>query len=548
MPSRTNSGATRSAGAHRRLGEHVADRRRGPQPTQSSGRKHRGHRTSRTADNRWDETGRNRPVMSHRSPRARRRWRQRRRRPRVTPKRPRSRARRRRRLARCSDRSRRAGRPIRSAASARAADPLPSTTTSAARSVATSAPEGARATVEYASTAVTSWPRARKPSTSDDEARSPWATSTADEPGWNAASRPSTRWSSGTRSAGRPASCSRVEAVAAPTAASRTRDAVGRRLPDGTGTVDRRDDKPVEPLQHGQRLAQPDAPIGRRTRLGQRHVVDHGAVIAQPIGELARPLLGQDDAATVEWAVHHAPTASRRGQRAQQRPRPIRRCSSPTSMRSRNTVPPVAGQERIERCPVTVRPDGQRAAGAELVQEGALDDHRVARRRVIDRRERRRRGGVAVAALDGDTALADGRHEPGGFQALGDPVRQTEHLQCCDRHHDRAAVRDLFEAPSDVAAQLDEREIGSLGGQLRSPAHRTGRDRRARRGPPSVAPISASAGSRRSQNAPITRPAGVSLGRSLAEWTATSARPSSTACWISLTNTPCPPIVCSATD
>ena len=51
----------------------------------------------------------------------------------------------------------------------------------------------------------------------------------------------------------------------------------------------------------------------------------------------------------------------------------------------------------------------------------------------------------------------------------------------------------------------------------------------------------ASRRSARSGTAAITRPSGVAEGRSLAEWTARSARPSSTAAWTSLTNTPLPP-------
>ena len=58
-------------------------------------------------------------------------------------------------------------------------------------------------------------------------------------------------------------------------------------------------------------------------------------------------------------------------------------------------------------------------------------------------------------------------------------------------------------------------------------------------------PTRASRGSARSGMATRVRPSGVSAGKSLAEWTATSARPSRTAFWTSLTNTPWPPI-CSS--
>src|SRR6056297_257720 len=65
---------------------------------------------------------------------------------------------------------------------------------------------------------------------------------------------------------------------------------------------------------------------------------------------------------------------------------------------------------------------------------------------------------------------------------------------------------------------------------------------------PSSAPTSASRGSRRAQNAAITRPSAGSDGRSLAECTARSARPSSTARCTSLTKTPWPPMTWSGTS
>ena len=69
-----------------------------------------------------------------------------------------------------------------------------------------------------------------------------------------------------------------------------------------------------------------------------------------------------------------------------------------------------------------------------------------------------------------------------------------------------------------------------------------------RRQPGEGRPTSASAGSRRAQKAPIASASWVTDGRSLAECTATSARPSSTAYWTSLTNTPWPPMTCSGTS
>src|SRR6266508_108200 len=60
---------------------------------------------------------------------------------------------------------------------------------------------------------------------------------------------------------------------------------------------------------------------------------------------------------------------------------------------------------------------------------------------------------------------------------------------------------------------------------------------------PRRAPTMASRGSPRSGTPASSRPVGGNEGRSLAEWTARSARPDSTAASTSLTNTPFPPIV-----
>ena len=134
-------------------------------------------------------------------------------------------------------------------------------------------------------------------------------------------------------------------------------------------------------------------------------------------------------------------------------------------------------------------------------------------------------------------------------RTLGDPIGQPEDLERGDRHHDRAAVGDLREPGVDVAAQLDELEVGTDRRELGAAADRAGgdgapcaSDRRA------SAPTSASAGSRRSQNAASARPSAGADGRSLAECTARSARPSSTARCTSLTNTPWPPITWSGTS
>ena len=88
-----------------------------------------------------------------------------------------------------------------------------------------------------------------------------------------------------------------------------------------------------------------------------------------------------------------------------------------------------------------------------------------------------------------------------------------------------------------------ETEVGTRGGELCPPPHGPGRharaggeiiERRTRRARRGVGALG--------NRARSTRPGVTSDGRSLAECTATSARPSSTACCTSFTNTPVPPI------
>ncbi len=100
----------------------------------------------------------------------------------------------------------------------------------------------------------------------------------------------------------------------------------------------------------------------------------------------------------------------------------------------------------------------------------------------------------------------------------------------------------LLEAGGDVAPQLGEREVGPPRRELRAPPHRTGRHARPAGSASRVDPTSASRGSARSGTAASTSPRARPIaGRSLAECTARSARPSSTACCTSFTKMPVPP-------
>ena len=171
---------------------------------------------------------------------------------------------------------------------------------------------------------------------------------------------------------------------------------------------------------------------------------------------------------------------------------------------------------------------------------------------VVDRGQQR---GACVdvvgAALDGDAALADGRHEPRADRAARRSRSVSPRIsQRGDGHHDRPAVGHLRQAAW-RCCRAARRTSGRAAPRPAGPAGAPTRWRPSRPGASSVerSPRRARRPGRGGRmKAPITSPSWASTGRSLAECTATSARPSSTACCTSLTNTPCPPIVCSGTS
>ena len=159
---------------------------------------------------------------------------------------------------------------------------------------------------------------------------------------------------------------------------------------------------------------------------------------------------------------------------------------------------------QLER--VDVRADRQRAARSELGQERPLDLDLATRLRVVDAGERGGDVAVVGATLDRDASLADGRHELGRIEDLGDPVGQIEDLEGGHGHHDRAVDRDLRQPGLDVAAQLLEPQIGARPADLAPPPNRPGGDGRAgRHVDRGGQPTSASAAVRRSQKAASTQ-------------------------------------------
>ena len=206
-------------------------------------------------------------------------------------------------------------------------------------------------------------------------------------------------------------------------------------------------------------------------------------------------------------------------------------------------------QQRLEPQPAVTVGFGQRAArevaaATELGEVRALGGDGGAHLGVVDRRRgargsRRRRRGTRPPARPARPAAArprDRRARRSGRRARAGrapPPRATM----------ASKPRRLLEPGRDVAAQLGEAEVGSQRRELRPPPHRSGADAPARRDlverPPDervarVPPLG--------HGGEHEARARSSAGRSLAECTATSARPSSTACSTSFTNTPVPPM------
>ena len=166
----------------------------------------------------------------------------------------------------------------------------------------------------------------------------------------------------------------------------------------------------------------------------------------------------------------------------------------------------------------------ERALGADLRVRRAASSIAVERARG----SRRRRPGTPPRARPGATCGSS----TDGSSALGDRGRRARAGRARPRRRRSASnSAGLLEAGRDVAAQLAEREVGPQRGELGAPAHRARSPTRApgRAARRACDPTSASRGSPRSGTAASTRPAGVPAGRSLAECTARSARPSSTA-------------------
>ena len=181
------------------------------------------------------------------------------------------------------------------------------------------------------------------------------------------------------------------------------------------------------------------------------------------------------------------PTRSRRGRRPACRSSP----PAPRPPRARRRARPSASRSVI----VCAR-GLDRVVGARLERQGPLA---------------RRRRQLLGLELEGDLLLAPEPAQPGGGQH--EPVE--------------VAVREPPQAGVDVAAQLDQLEVGPQRQQLGAAAQARGPDAGALGDllERAAAPTKASRGSSRAGTPAISSPSGSSVGRSLAECTARSTSP-----------------------
>ena len=189
-------------------------------------------------------------------------------------------------------------------------------------------------------------------------------------------------------------------------------------------------------------------------------------------------------------------------------------------------------------------PHRPHAASPELGQERPLGAQARVGRRVVQRlggrgRERRRRASASTARSPCPGAGVRDVHRRGAWSrpataraAAGRrrpaPARRPPRARAC-----RAGCR-RCPGSARSTGRAGSRGAGPpAGGCPSRPGRPTGRASR-----PPAGPISTSRGSSRGGTATIASPSGISPGRSLAEWTARSARPSRSASSSSFTNMP----------
>ena len=192
--------------------------------------------------------------------------------------------------------------------------------------------------------------------------------------------------------------------------------------------------------------------------------------------------------------------------------------------------------------------DRKRASTAQLTEKRPFDLHPMSRRPVVDRGE----------CVDGRASSA--RHstatQPCPTAGTNCSMSISSSIRSVISRISSAARAITIAPPSGIlpsrVSMLPRSSTNDRSGRTAASCARRRTDPEATvapsASPSSVEPTSTSCGLRRSVNAAITRPAAGSDGRSFAEWTARSARPSRTARWTSLTNTPCPPIVWRGTS
>jgi hypothetical protein len=129
-----------------------------------------------------------------------------------------------------------------------------------------------------------------------------------------------------------------------------------------------------------------------------------------------------------------------------------------------------------------VGPDRRAAAGLERGEQAALGGHGGAGRLVVDLRQQAGQLGVALAALDGERALAGRRDHVLGLEDLGHQVGVPDPGQPRVGQHHRVelALADPGQPGVGVSADRHAGDVGAQHRQLGRAARRAGADPRSR--------------------------------------------------------------------
>ena len=244
------------------------------------------------------------------------------------------------------------------------------------------------------------------------------------------------------------------------------------------------------------------------------------------------------------------------GREVQRQPPPVPAGPAPVRNDGRRPVRGRVSDEEVERAAVDrgQRTDRRPTAAARRLEERTLGLDRGPRSDVVDRRGQAEHPRVVAADLDRDRTLTRrGRHEL-GLEPLRDPPAEPEPVEARTGQDERVGlpVVEPSQARVDVAVERVHDQVGPSGEDEPGAPRAVGADPRPRPrsarecSVASARTTSASRGSARGRYAAIRSRSSCSIGTSLALWTATSTRPSSSARSIAATKAPSPQAVSGA--